>query len=87
MPEAGSLNTTADFKTRTIRSGAAKACSQAATFALRVGSLMVLGRLLDPKDFGLVGMVTAVIGVFDLFKDFGLSTATVQRANVTREQV
>jgi O-antigen/teichoic acid export membrane protein len=52
-----------------------------------VGSLMILGRLLDPKDFGLVGMVTAVIGILNLFKDFGLSTATVQRANVTHQQL
>lgn len=48
---------------------------------------MILGRLLDPKDFGLVGMVTAVIGVLNLFKDFGLSTATVQRDTVTHQQV
>jgi PST family polysaccharide transporter len=31
-------------------------------------------------------MVTAVTGVFNLFRDFGLSTAAVQRANVTKEQ-
>jgi O-antigen/teichoic acid export membrane protein len=54
---------------------------------LRLGSLMILARLLDPKDFGLVGMVTAVIGVFNLFRDFGLSTATVQRTTVTEEQI
>jgi O-antigen/teichoic acid export membrane protein len=48
---------------------------------------MILGRLLDPKDFGLVGMVTAVIGGLSLFKDFGLSTATVQRDTVTHEQL
>ena len=47
---------------------------------------MVLGCSCQPKDFGLVGMVTAVIGVLNLFKDFGLSTATVQRATVTEEQ-
>lgn len=48
---------------------------------------MILGRLLDPKDFGLVGMATAVIGILNLFKDFGLSTATVQRAIVTQQQL
>jgi len=76
-----------DLKQRAIRGGAAKIASQAATFLFRVGSLMILARLLDPKDFGLVGMVTAVIGIFNVFKDFGLSTATVQRATVTEEQV
>lgn len=47
---------------------------------------MVLARLLDPKDFGLVGMVTAFTGVLGLFRDFGLSAASVQRASVTEEQ-
>ncbi len=48
---------------------------------------MVLARLLDPKDFGLVGMVTAFTGVLNLFRDFGLSAATVQRVDVTDEQI
>ena len=47
---------------------------------------MILARLLEPRDFGLVGMVTAVIGVLNLFKDFGLSTATVQSATISEEQ-
>jgi O-antigen/teichoic acid export membrane protein len=76
-----------DLKARAIRGGFAKVCSQGVNFALRVGSLMVLARLLDPKDFGLVGMVTAFTGVLNLFRDFGLSTATVQRVEVTDEQV
>jgi O-antigen/teichoic acid export membrane protein len=76
-----------DLKERTIRGGFAKVCAQAANFLLRVGSLMVLGRLLDPKDFGLVAMVTALTGVLHLFRDFGLSAATVQRVNVTEAQI
>jgi O-antigen/teichoic acid export membrane protein len=75
-----------DLKQKTLRGGFAKLCSQGANFVLRIGSLMVLGRLLEPRDFGLVGMVMAVIGIFDLFKDFGLSTAAVQRPNITNEQ-
>src|SRR5689334_20677744 len=76
-----------DLKERTIRGGFAKVCAQAATFLLRVGSMMVLARLLEPKDFGLVGMVTALTGLLNLFRDFGLSTATVQRVHVTEEQI
>src|SRR5882724_8523263 len=76
-----------DLKERTIRGGFAKVCALAATFLLRVGSLMVLARLLEPQDFGLVGMVTALTGILNLFRDFGLSTATVQRVNVTEEQI
>ena len=48
---------------------------------------MLLARLLEPKDFGLVGMVTVFTGVLNLFRDFGLSSAAVQRTTVTEEQI
>lgn len=76
-----------DLREKAIRGAFARVNSQAITFALRIGALMVLARLLDPKEFGLVGMVTAFTGVLNLFRDFGLSTATVQRANITEEQL
>jgi O-antigen/teichoic acid export membrane protein len=76
-----------DLKQRTLRGGLARLCAQAANFLLRGGSLMILARLLGPKEFGLVGMVTAFTGVLDLFRDFGLSSAAVQRTTVTEEQV
>jgi O-antigen/teichoic acid export membrane protein len=74
-----------DLRARAIRGGFAKVCSQATNLALRVGSMMVLARLLDPTDFGLVAMVTALTGALNLFRDFGLSTAAVQRTNVTSD--
>ena len=65
----------------------ARVSAQIVYFVVRVGALMILARLLDPKDFGLVGMVTAFSGVLYLFRDFGLSSATVQRVDVTEEQI
>lgn len=76
-----------DVKGKVIRGGLAKALAQGASWALRMGSLMVLARLLVPKDFGLVGMVTAFTGVLNLFRDFGLSSATVQRGHITDEEI
>jgi len=76
-----------DLKEKTIRGGLVRLCAQGANFLLRLGSLMVLARLLGPKDFGLVGMVTAFTGVLTLFRDFGLSSAAIQRASVTEEQM
>jgi O-antigen/teichoic acid export membrane protein len=50
--------------------------------AVRVGllgvSIVVLARLLSPEDYGLLAMVTAVIGVGELLRDLGLSVAAVQ---------
>jgi len=48
--------------------------------------MMVMARLLIPEDFGLVGMITAWTGFLGLFRDAGLSMATVQRASITRAQ-
>lgn len=76
-----------DLKEKTIRGGFARVTAQIINFAVRIGSLMVLAHLLGPHDFGLVGMVTAFTGVLNLFRDFGLSTASVQRASVTEEQI
>ena len=75
-----------DLKAKTIRGGFARLGAQGANFIIRVVSLMILARLLGPHDFGLVAMVTAFTGVLGLFRDFGLSAAAVQRAEVTHEQ-
>ena len=76
-----------DLKAKTIQGGLARVGAQGVTFVLRVLSLVVLARLLTPADFGLVGMVTAFTGVLTLFRDFGLSSATVQRLTITDEQM
>ena len=47
----------------------------------------MLARLLDPSDFGLVAMVTVVTGVFDIFGTGGLSAATIQRAEISDQQI
>jgi len=50
-------------------------------------SIVVLARLLSPDDFGLFGMVFAVAAFALVFKDLGLSTATIQRDEISHEQV
>ena len=75
-----------DLKRSTARGALVSMGGQAVIFILRTGSMVVLARLLTPKDFGLVGMVTAVTGFLGLFKDAGLSMATVQRDSITSTQ-
>ena len=76
-----------NLKRRTISGGAVTISSQAAKFGLTLGSTMILARLLTPRDFGLVAMVTAVTGFLAVFRHAGLSTPTVQRENLTHAQV
>ena len=51
---------------------------QGVRFVLQFCSLVVLARLLTPSDFGIVAMVTAIVGVADILRDFGLSSAAIQ---------
>ncbi|SDO31323.1 polysaccharide transporter, PST family [Nakamurella panacisegetis] len=52
--------------------------SQGLRFVLQIIALVVLSRLLTPSDFGLVAMVTAILGVAEIIRDFGLSSAAIQ---------
>lgn len=48
---------------------------------------LILTRQLLPAEFGLVDMVVSVTGIIDVLKDFGLSSATIQKEKLTQEQV
>jgi len=61
--------------------------AQGLKFFLQMGSTVVLARLLTHQDFGLIAMVTAVTGFVAMFKNMGLSMATVQRAEVNHGQI
>ncbi|WP_406832163.1 lipopolysaccharide biosynthesis protein [Pedococcus sp. KACC 23699] len=52
--------------------------AQGARFVLQIGSLAVLSRLLTPSEVGIVAMVTAVLNVAEIVRDFGLSSAAIQ---------
>ena len=56
-------------------------------FVIRILSIMILGRLLDPTDYGLVTMVTAFTGVLNMFGGFGLFQAAIQRDVLSEEGV
>lgn len=77
----------ADVGARAARGGAVTMASQGLRFALMLASTAVLGRLLTPQDYGLVGMVAIVMGFVALFKDLGLASATIQREELSQREV
>ena len=80
-------NLTTDLKGRSVRGGAITILAQGSKFVLQLGSTALLARLLTPNDYGLIGMATPIIGFVQLFKDLGLSTATIQRDEINHQQV
>lgn len=71
----------------TARGFGVLAFSQGGKLALHVLSTMILARLLFPDDFGLIAMAATVVNLLFLFKDAGLSTATIQQKRLTQCQV
>ena len=76
-----------DLGKRAISGGLVTTTGQGAKFILNLTAAVVLARLLTPEQYGLVAMVSGVTIFLGLFKDAGLSTATVQTETITQGQV
>lgn len=84
---AGMPDIPPDLKGRAVRGGLVTIVGQGVKFGLRAAYLIALARLLLPEDFGLVGMVTALTGCFNLLKEAGLSSASVQSKNIAEDEI
>lgn len=71
---------------RAVRGAAVTMIAQGSKIVIQVLSTVILARLLAPADYGLIAMIMAVIGVADIFRDFGLSTAAIQSPTLSREE-
>jgi PST family polysaccharide transporter len=60
--------------------------AQGTKVAIQVVSVIVLARLLDPHDYGLIAMVVTLIGIGELLRDFGLSSAAIQAPTLSVAQ-
>ena len=76
-----------DLKGSSVRGGFATSIGQGIKFILTMGATMILARMLTPNDFGLVAMVTAITSFINIFKDLGLSAATIQQSEINHDQV
>ena len=77
----------AEIGRRSRRGGAVLLAAQAVRVLGQMATLVVLARLLTPQAFGLLAMVAAVGLVLDLLKELGLSSATIQKPDLTHAQV
>lgn len=69
------------------RGAVATGLAQSVKLATQVASVVVLSRLLAPEDFGVVAMCAPLLAFVALFQDFGLTQATVQKSEVTHDEV
>jgi O-antigen/teichoic acid export membrane protein len=72
---------------RSARAGVVTIASQIFKFVISTASAIVLARLLTPQDFGLIAMVAILVNFVGMFQYMGLSTATIQWAELNHRQV
>lgn len=69
-----------------VRGAATTLGGQFLKYVIQMSALVFLARLLSPEDYGLVAMVSAVVGIALVIGDFGLGLSAVQAANLSDKQ-
>ena len=68
------------------RGGAITLGFQAARLCIMFASIVILARLISPAEYGYMAMVMALIGIAEIFRDFGLSMAALQAKDLSPAQ-
>lgn len=68
-----------DFRDKTIRGIGWSTVNQVVQQTLRFVIGVILARLLSPREFGLVAMITVITNFAVIFSEFGLSSALIQK--------
>ncbi|MGI8995331.1 MAG: lipopolysaccharide biosynthesis protein [Pyrinomonadaceae bacterium] len=76
-----------DVGGRAVRAASVTVGAQATLFVMSVAASIILARLLTPNDYGLFALVWTLVAFVEIFKDFGLPLATVQKSELSHEQV
>ena len=71
----------AELKKQSVRAGVVTMASRLAGVLLTLASTAVLARLLTPQDFGVLAMLMSITAFVSVFKDFGLSSAAIQKGD------
>lgn len=83
---AAAADSTAGLGRTTARGAAVTLAGQLTQVVLQLSAVVILARLLSPREYGLYATVLVLVGVGEIFRDFGLSSAAVQAAVLTRLQ-
>ncbi len=71
---------------RAARGAAIMVAGQGVRIVIQVASVVVLARLLSPRDYGLMALALVMVGIGEIFRDFGLSTAAIQAPELSFRQ-
>jgi len=75
-----------DLGARAARGASVVLGGQSARLLLQIAGIVLLARLLNPSDYGVLAMVTAIIGVAEVLRDFGLAPAAIQAPTLSSQE-
>jgi PST family polysaccharide transporter len=80
-------NINKNVRHKSVKAGLVNIISQGLSLLIALIRAAILARLLSPKDYGIFTMVIVVASFAVIFKDLGLSTATIREKTITHAQV
>lgn len=75
------------IRSQLSRSSAYVFLGKSVRYSLQYGTQILLINLLLPSDFGLMRYVTLFVGMASLINEMGLTTAIVQKQDISREEI
>ena len=76
----------ADLQRKSVRGGTVTIGSQGISTVVQLASTVILARMLTPADYGVIAMVSSITTFAGLFRDLGLSSASIQKRTLTAPQ-
>jgi len=76
-----------ELRKSTVRSLAIVGSSQAVIKIISFCTTIILARILNPEDYGIMAMAMLVTGFVGFFNEMGMSAAVVQRQNITQREL
>lgn len=76
-----------NLNARSVRSAAITTSAQLTRLGIQFIGTVILARILSPADYGLLGMAMMITGFLSMFADFGLSSALIQRKEISHAQI
>jgi PST family polysaccharide transporter len=75
-----------ELKSKSVRGGIVTIGSRFFSVVISLASTAILARILTPFDFGVVAMVLSVSAFVAVFRDFGLSSAAIQKGSTLTDK-
>ena len=80
------MNQKESLSTKSAKGAKVLLLAQGIKFVANFAGLIILSRLLSPSAFGLTAIAIAIVGIGEILRDFGLSSASIREPHLSKQQ-